>query len=181
MTYKEIIEKVNKGEILIGIEPAYARSFFSNIRKDKELKTKNLQKHSFVVNLLLAFSFYSLILLCVFAISLLKWYSILFIPITIMYFIYFQSRSSMGRQKIIGPIIYLIVCYLEAFKHINGPFNVVGFFLLLPLPFISTRMMYYYSCSVLRNLVMKNELLFNRLYQSAVFLKYERDDKLLGE
>lgn len=103
MDYKEIVNRAYSNEILVGVEPALARKFFTDTNHEavQEQIGESLYLERWVV-ISLAFilqpiSLLAGIVLCIFA---LHWYSMLVAPIMFLGWFVYGGLASAGRQKL---------------------------------------------------------------------------------
>jgi len=171
MNYAEIVSKAQKGELLIGIEPAVARKFFMDTNtKGLEIGQPMSVKIS-LINTILILDWLFMLFTDIVSIIAFKWWSIAIIPVILIAHMFYQSKASMGKQRLWGITSFCLVCFYVAYSlYFNGIMTML-FFILLPLSFLFTRLMYFLSCTFLRSLSLKSENLFNMLYGKAIFIK----------
>lgn len=171
--YSEIVSKTHKGEILIGIEPAVARRFFTTTdRKIIESEIgQSLSGQALTINLIMIFAWISMFTVDILSIFAFKWWSIAIIPGIFIAHMIYQSKASLAGQHIWGVLLYTVLCFFLAYQYSSSGTIIVIYFILFPLSFLFTRLMYYLSCSMLRSLSLKNERLFDLLYEKAIFIK----------
>lgn len=171
--YNEIISKVQSGTIIIGIEPAIARKFFTDsdmthIKRDIGL---DLFWESFIIKALIILAFCTLLITEIISIFTLNWYSIAFIPLFFLIYVFYQSKVSFGKQTIWRILIFTIMFWIGNFveNYTNTLWSLFIFF--IPLPFLFIRLVYYVSCCLLRFKSLNSERLFYYLYEKAIFIK----------
>lgn len=179
MDYKEFTAKANKGEILIGIDPATARKFFMSMSKGPlEMETgESLFIEYFVVNSCFI-AFYTILLSnVILSIFIFHYYSIIVIPVIILTALAYQSKASMGNQNMIGVFLFLVLCFFFAYDfREKGPIF-ISWLILLPLPFLFIRTMYKMATTFLRGLAIMNEKIFNLLNETNVIVIREVNSK----
>lgn len=180
VNYTEIVERARKGNLLVEIEPAVARKFFTNTDM-KALESEigqSLSKQSLTINAMMILVWLFMFAVDVASIIAFKWLSIAIIPVVFIAHFFYQSRASLGGQRLWGVSIFMGLCFLAALKFSYMGTAVTVFYILVPLPFLFIRLMYYLSCSMLRNLSLKNESLFNILYDKAIFIKEIKETQM---
>lgn len=173
--YQEFVKRAEKGEILIGIEPAVARKFFTDTDHSaiKEKIGEPLFIERFFVKMCWLLEFICLLGGIIASIFALKWYSIIAIPVMLIAFFVLGGKASMGRQKIGGAVFLVIICVLLAYYFRDKGTSVIVWLVLLPLPYFFTRSTYKLATIFLRLLSLRNEKAFNLLYDRGIFLKEE--------
>lgn len=168
--YKELVERAERGEILIGVDTTVARRFFTDTRHSaiEESIGEALFVERFFVKTCFALSYVCLfagMVICVFA---LKWFSLIAIPVTVVVSFVSVASACKGGQKIWGAFLPLIVFALLAYylRH-RGAFTVL-WLVLLPLPYFFARMTYYLATMFVRLLVLRNEKAFNLLGSEGI-------------
>ncbi len=173
MNYREFVQRAEKGEILIGVEPTVAREFFMGT--DHSLVQNEIGEPLFVERFLVQLAFwlsYIFLLAGIIAsIFALKWFGALAIPTMLTASFVLQGQASMGRHTLAAPLFLLFVGILLAYLfRESGPFMVV-WLLLLPLPYLSVSVCYKLAILFLRALSLRNEKAFNLLIDEGIFIK----------
>ena len=173
--YQEFVKRAEKGEILIGIEPAVARKFFTDTDHSvvKEKIGESLFIERFFVKTCWLLEFICLLAGIIASVFALKWYSIIAIPIMLIAFFVLGGKASMGRQKIGGAVFLVILCVLLAYYFRDKGTSVIVWLVLLSLPYFFARLTYKLATMFLRLLSVRNEKAFNLLYDKGIFLKEE--------
>jgi len=111
--YQEFVRQAEKGEILIGVEPAVAREFFTTIDHSviKEKIGEALFIERFLVKTCWLLEFICLLAGIIVTIFAMKWYSIIIIPVMFMVDFILFAKASVGRQRI-GSAIFLLLFVL---------------------------------------------------------------------
>jgi len=174
--HQEFVRQAKQGEILIGIEPAIAREFFT--ATNRSLIKDEIGESLFIKRLLVK-TCWLLEPICLLAgilasIFALKWYSIIAIPIMLIAFFLLGGRASIGRQKIGGAVLLIIICVLLAYYFRDKGTPMIIWLVLLPLPNFFARLTYKLATMFLRLLSVKNEKVFNLLYEKGIFLKEQQ-------
>jgi len=173
--YQEFVKRAEKGEILIGVEPAVARKFFTNTDHSviKEKIGESLFIEHFFVKTCWLLEFICLLAGIIASIFALKWYSIIAIPVMLTASFALGGKASMGRQKIGGAVFLVAICALLAYYFRDKGTSMIVWLVLLPLPYFFARMTYKLATIFLRLLSVRNEKAFNVLYGQGIFLKEE--------
>lgn len=177
MDYQEFLEQVEKGEILIGVEPAIARTFFTDTDRSvvKAKMGESLLMQRFLVATCSLLEHICLLAGVIASILALKWYSVIAIPLMLAASFILGGRASMGRQKIKGAIFLWIICVLLSYYLRDKGVFMILWLLLLPLPYLFARLTYKLATMFLRFLSFRNEKAFNQLYNKAIFLKKKEE------
>lgn len=173
LNYKSFINQAERNEILVGVEPALARRFFTNTDRlaiQKEIGDSLLIERFFVKAVwILEFLFFLAgVIMSIFA---LKWYSIVAIVFMSVALFILGGKASIGKQKINGAIILLIIFLILAYFFRDNNIFMILWLVLLPFPYLFARLTYKLATIFLRLLVIRNEKAFNLLYNKAVFIK----------
>jgi len=173
--YQEFVKRVEKGEILIGVEPAVARKFFTDTDHSiiKEKIGEPLFIERFFVKTCWLLECTCLLVGIITSIFALKWYSIIAIPAMFIGFFILGGKASMGKQKIGGAVFLVIICVLLAYHFRGKGTSMIIWLVLLPLPYFFARLTYKLATTFLRLLSVRNEKAFTLLYQKGIFLKEE--------
>lgn len=171
--FKEVVDRTDRGELLVGVEPALARRFFT------DSDSKALQRefgNSYCKERLLVKAVWLLEYLTLFAgliasIFAFHWYSIIIIPTMVIITFLYGAKASAGHQNIGGVLSMLFVCITLAYYFQYRGIVLTVWLLLLPMPYLFARLTYKLSTSFLRSLSLNNERLFNFLCGKAIFLK----------
>jgi hypothetical protein len=173
--YEEFVRREERGEILVGIEPAVARKFFTDTDHSiiKEKIGEPLFTERFFVKTCWLLEFICLFAGIIASIFALKWYSIMVIPIMLITAFILGGKVSMGRQKIGGAVFLVLIFILLAYYFRDKGTSKMVWLILLPLPYFFARLTYKLATMFLRLLSVRNEKAFNLLYGQGIFLKEE--------
>jgi hypothetical protein len=173
INYQEVVNKASKGELLIGVEPALARRFFTD--SDPQVLQRefgsSFSKERLLVRIVWLLEYPSLFAGLIASIFAFHWYSIIAILLMVVIAFMYGAKSSGGFQQIGGVLYFFIICLFLAYYFKNSGIAISIWFLLLPLPYLSAKLTYKLSTVLLRGLSLSNERLFNFLYDKAIFLK----------
>lgn len=175
INYQDFVKRAESGEILIGIEPALARQFFTDT--DHLAIQQEIGEHLFVERFFVK-SVWLLEFICLFAgvvasVIALGWYSAVAILLMIIVFFALAGKASMGTQKFGYAILLVVICIFLAYYFRDKEIALVVWLVLLPLPYFFARLTYKLATVFLRALSLRNEKVFNLLYDKAIFLKEE--------
>lgn len=173
--YQELVKRAEKGEILIGVEPAVARKFFTDTNHSivKEKIGEPLFIERFFVKTCWLLECTCLLAGIITSIFALKWYSIIAIPVMLIAFFVLGGKASMGKQKVGGAVFLVTICVLLAYYFRGEGTSMIVWLVLLPLPYFFARLTYKLATIFLRCLSVRNEKAFNLLYGKGIFLKEE--------
>ena len=171
--YQEFVKRVEKDEILIGVEPAVARKFFTDIDHSviKEKIGESLFVECSFVKTCWLLEYICLLAGTIASIFALKWFSIIVIPVMLIASFVLGGIASMGRQKIVGVVFIVAICVLLAYYFRGKGIAIIVWLVLLPLPYFFVRLTYKLATTFLRSLSVRNEKAFNLLYDKGIFLK----------
>lgn len=173
INYQDFVKRAESGEILIGIEPALARKFFTDTDQSaiQQEIGESLFISRFFVKAVWLLEFVCLLVGIVASIIALGWYSAIAIPLMIVGFFVLGGMASVGTQKVGGAILLVVISISLAYYFRDKGIALVIWLVLLPLPYFFTRLTYKLSTFFLRALSLRNEKVFNLLYDKAIFLK----------
>lgn len=171
--YKEVVEKFADGKLLVGIDPATARKFFtdSSSRLLIEKTGEGLYIEKAIVWVCFVLDFVSLIFGIIFSLWAIKWYSIIAIPIMILAFFFLGAIASTGKNKSSAAIIGMIIGIVLAYSFHDQGFSMIAWLILVPLPYFFATLTYKLSTLFLRSAAINNEKLFRLLENKAIFLR----------
>lgn len=171
--YQEFVKRAKNGEILIGVESAVARKFFTDTDHSviKEKIGESLSRERFLVKTCWLLEFVWLLAGIIASIFALKWHSIIAIPGMLITSFVLGGKASMGRQKIEGAVFLVVICFLLAYYFRDKGVSMIVWLVLLPLPYFFARLTYKLATMFLRSLSVRNEKAFNLLYYKGIFLK----------
>ncbi|AEM74785.1 hypothetical protein [Caldicellulosiruptor acetigenus] len=183
MPHDEMVKNYFEGKILLGVEPAAARKFIMSISSQSPnnsfyivtsmlMSNDNiiaLKKAKIFINIVFSLSLVTLFAFIIISIVNFKWIGIVIDIVFIVALIIYSSYVSMGKQTLSRIVIVTILCFLIAFytKNIND----FLFYFIMPLPFLFTRLSYYFSVSFIRNLALKDQGFYIKALNRIIFLK----------
>lgn len=166
--YDEILKRQDAGEILLYIDTASFRKFFTDINnaKVKELIGESLQMESYVIKFIMfILEPLSLLTTIVASVFLFKWFALLIIPVLVLLWGFLKGQASIGRQKIFFPLVLLVVGIIAAlsYQEYGGWFKllVIG----LPATYFSSKLLYYLSARFGFMLIHRNYKFFKLFYE----------------
>ncbi|HHV61436.1 MAG TPA: hypothetical protein GXX51_02195 [Firmicutes bacterium] len=172
LSHSDFVKMAQSSCILIGIEPAVARRFFT--ATDPKLMRKeigeNLRAERLMVSTFFFLEFATLISGIIVSIFSLKWFSLIAIPLMIGEFLLWGGMASVGRQQLTGAVAFVSCCLFIAYVLRATPFSV--FFVVFPWPYFFARLTYWTATRYLRALVVRNKQAYELLYDKGVFVKW---------
>lgn len=171
--YREIVSKASTGQLVVGVEPALARKFFTDT-DSKALQREfgsSFYKERLFVKLVWLLEYPSLLAGIIASVFAFHWYSVIVIPVMAVTAFLYGAKSSGGRQKIGSVLLLLLISIFLAYLFRDRGPALFTWFVLLPLPFLFARLTYKLSTIFLRGLSLRNEKLFVSLRDKAIFLK----------
>lgn len=166
--YEEILKKQEKGEILLYIDTASFRRFFSEIdnKKVNELIGESLNKESFIIKFIMfVMEPLSLIITFIASFFLFKWFAILIIPIIFFLWGFLKGQASIGKQKILFPFALLAIGIFIAFFYQEYGLWFKLFIIGLPATYFSSKLLYYFSARFGFILIQRNYEFFKLFYE----------------
>ncbi len=166
--YNEILKKQDAGEILLYIDTAGFRKFFTEVdnKKVRELIGESLSMESLTIKLIMfALEPLSLITTSIASIFLFKWFSILIIPDIILLWGFLKGQASIGKQKIFFPISLLVIGMIIAIIYQEYGIWFKIFVVGLPAIYFSSKLLYYLSARFGFSLIHRNYKFFKLFYE----------------
>ena len=166
--YDEILKKQDAGEILLYIDTASFRKFFTEIdnAKVRKLIGESLQMESYVIKFIMfVLKPLSLLTTVVASIFLFKWFALLIAPALIILWVFLKGQASIGKQKIFFPLILLIVGIIVAFSYQGYGIWFKLFVIGLPATYFSSKLLYYLSARFGFMLIPRNYEFFKLFYE----------------
>jgi ABC-type multidrug transport system fused ATPase/permease subunit len=112
--FNEFVKQAKNGEILIGVEPAVARRFFTDSDKNiiRQLIGESLSVKQFLVKLVWILEYVTLFVGIIVSIFAIHWYSFIAIPLMIVISFILGGKASAGAQRLGGGYyICYSICY----------------------------------------------------------------------
>jgi len=168
-SHQEFVNRVNRGEILIGVDLAVGRRFLMRTPSVflKETIGDSLSGERFWVNLLMVLGFLSLLGGIAASIFALKWYSLIAIPLMIVV----VCSTSLARNTIGFSVFLMAAAGLSIYLLRGKGAPMILWLVSLPLPHLFLTLMYKLTRNFLKRLVLRNEKAFNILLGTVIFLK----------
>jgi hypothetical protein len=167
MNHKNLVELEEQGKILIGIDRAMARKFYTDIplKKIEEETGEAPYFEKIIVWIAFLFGPISLLASIILGFWFFKWWGIIcLIFFSLIYFAY-SSSSVRGDSKMIGISILLIISTcIYFFKVIDIP-KITGSAIVFIFSLWCIRFLYCSSTFLLRNFVIRNEKAYQYLSQ----------------
>lgn len=165
MEHKEVIELAEQGKLLIGVDRAMAREFYTNIPISKIQEETGESPYFEKMIVLFAFLFgpISLISSIVLGFLAFSWWGIISLVLcTVIYFAY-SSSSVVAGSKLFGITLLLLTSLaVHFFAHLNTPW-ITGFACTFLFSLWCARLLYCSSTFLLRAFVIRNAKAFEYL------------------
>ncbi len=169
MAESDFASRAYRGEIIIGIDPAFARRFFTDSSNaDIEVRIgepvyieRAVVMGSFVLEPLM------LIVSIVAAVSTFGWWSLIVGPASVLAWFGYRSRSSAGRQHILGALL-IVAMAVAAPQFIIMPRAVSLWLFAYAAALFLARWVYFSATKFLRAIVIRNEHAREMLQASLV-------------
>lgn len=174
MEYQDFVTAEKNGKILVGIEPAIARRFFTetNYKEAIELTDNNLFLERFSIRLLMILEVVFAILAVILSALSLKWYSLLFIPIFLIFWFKYKLGSSLANQNISGIVFITFFVITSSLYFFKDNLLTVLLCISTPLTFLFSKLIYKASTVFLRNLAINNHKIYGLLLDKGIFIKH---------
>lgn len=181
LSYRNILDLVHYGVLLMGIDPALARQYYVNLpasmRMTKTGDSQNVQ--SIIIRLTWALSIIIMFICSFLSIKVFTWWSLIIIPALVGIYVLWMSSSSVGKPKFLSAIIFTGICWGVAYYYRGLGLPFILLLSLLPLMNVLLKLMYYMSAEFLRNLSYGSEQAYTDLYISGiVFFKNPQTGEL---
>jgi len=166
--YNEILKEQENGKLLIYIDTASFRQFFTKINNKKvnDLIGESLYLESFIIKcIMFILEPLSLIATCFSCVFLFKWFAILIIPVIVLSWFFLKGRASIGKQKIFFPLVLLMLSVICAILYHEHSFWVKLFIIGLPSTYFFSRLLYYLSALFGFMLIHRNYSFFKLFYE----------------
>ncbi len=173
LNYRDIVNRSYKGQILIGVDPALARRFFTdtNHMAVRQQIGEPLFLERFLVNAAWLGEYACLLAGVIASVLALRWYSAIAIPLIVAGSLVLGGAASVGRQRLRGAIFLILVFSFLAYLFRGKGTAVVVWLVLLPLPYCFARLTYKLATVFLRLLSLRNQKVFELLHGKAIFPK----------
>ncbi len=166
--YDEILKKQEAGEILLYIDTASFRKFFTEINnaKAKELIGESLQIESYAIKFIMfVLEPLTLLTAAVSSVFLFKWFALLIIPVLFLLWGFLKGQASIGKQKIFFSLALLIVGIIAALSYQEYGLWFKLFVIGLPATYFSSKLLYYLSARFGFMLIHRNYKFFKLFYE----------------
>lgn len=166
--YEKIIKEQNDGKILLYINTAEFRKFFTEInnQKVKKLIGESLETESFFIKLIMfLLEPLSLLITIITSIFLFKWLSIPVIIVMLLIWMFVKTKASAGKQRIFFPSILLIIGIFIAIIYREQGLWFQLFAITLPATFFFTKLIYYLTARFGFMLIHRNYEFFKTFYE----------------
>jgi len=176
LTYQEFSELARSGRILVGIDPAVARKFYTNSdpRWLEEQLGESMWLERLTVKSFWLLDFGTLIAGIVITVLVLKWFSVIAVPLMVVAWFFLGGLASVGRQRLTGAFAAVAVCLLLGYLQRQSAVGI--WFSVLPWPYFFARLTYWTETRYLRALVVRNERAFRLLREKdLLFVKWAED------
>ena len=157
--YKTFVEQADSGELLIGIDRALARKFYTDIPSSKI--EEETGERPYFEKMVVWFAFLSapIALLASFVLAVLafQWWAALAIPLSIVIYFGFYGQSSMPRGGMLGVSLLLALAISSLFiGFFSAPFP-PWYFITVSYSLWATRLLYCAATVLLRAFVLRNQ------------------------
>ncbi len=168
-TFRAMAER---GDVVIGVEPAIARRFFTDdtFAAQRALVAEPLHFEVVIVRTTWWLAPISLLISFWCAWLAFHWWSLLLIPVSVVAWILHQSRSSIGRPAVWPLVISIgLVCYWNSGPHAHPAY---WWLIAILIAMLLTRVTYRCACAFFRMLVIRNAKAYSLFRESAIFVRH---------
>jgi hypothetical protein len=157
--YKAFVAKVYSGSLLIGIDRAIARKFYTDFPLSKI--EEETDEAPYFEKMVVWFAFLSapIALLVSFVLSVLafQWWAVLIIPLPVVVYFIFSGQSSMPRRGMLGISILLAFTIAILFsRFFTSPF-VPWYLIAVVFALWASRLVYCAATAMLRAFILRNQ------------------------
>jgi len=170
--HEQLVKMARDGRILIGVEPAVARRFFTDPSSENLRKAvgESVAFQRLVVLACLLLGPVSLMMSWVLAVFAFGWWGILAGLVALLAWASYNGRASMGKQRIIGTAWFLALAIAAGFlgdTYLRFQIWLVA----VAASFFFSRLTYYSAVGFVRSLVLRNRLAFELLSEKALVVR----------
>lgn len=157
--YRVFVSQVNSGALLIGVDRAIARKFYTDIPLSKI--EEETGEAPYFEKMVVWFAFISapIALLASFVLSLLafRWWAVLAIPLSVILYFFFQGQSSMPGRGMLGISILLALSVGTLFTGFFSSKLVPWYLIAVVFALWASRIVYCAATTFLRSFVLRNQ------------------------
>lgn len=166
--YTEILSREESGDLIMYIDTVSFKNFLSKIgTKDCiEIFEEDFSQERKIIRNFPLFEFLILLISIISSLSLFKWYSILVIIGTIIYWSVVKGKASYGRHEITKPIIFLVLVVIFLFSDYVEISNFGSYiwYLSIPMIYLISKSFYYITAKIVFKILHRNYLFFDFFY-----------------
>jgi len=157
--YKTFVEQAYSGALLIGIDRAVARKFYTDIPLSKIEEETGEAPYFEKMVVWFAFLAAPLALLASFVLSAFAfhWWAALAIPLSIVFYFGFSGQSSMPRGGMLGISVLLALAVGSLFTSFFASPFVSWYFIAVTFSLWASRLLYNAATAFLRAFVLRNQ------------------------
>ncbi len=157
--YKDFVARANAGALLIGVDRAIARKFYTGVSISRIEEETGEAPYFEKMIVWLAFVTAPIALLASFIVSILafRWWAALAIPISVVAYFVYSGQSSMPRRGMLGISILLALSVGSLFTGFFTSQFVPWYFIAIVFALWVSRLVYCAATSLLRAFVLRNQ------------------------
>ena len=159
ISHSEMLDGLQNGKLLIGVDPAYARRFYADLtdkERNEAIGDARTQEAAFVRGIH-GFDAVLFLLTAISAGFAFKYWAIPIIPAVWVSWFMLKGDASMGSTRFIGAIVLCIIFWSLAFIYREHGHWQSLFFILIPLIYTMSLTAYRIGAWRLRNLAINND------------------------
>lgn len=180
--YKKILEREDKGELLLYINTSGFRRVFTSLGSeiDEEKLSKDIEedlKFRSLIIKIIAFVLEPLFFISASIISvfLFSWYSFAIIPLLLAFLVFVQGKASYKRQEILSPILFLILSIISFFLFPDLSLLLRIFIINVCLMYLLPKLLYYLTARFTHHLLQTNYKFFRLFYDQDFYYETKSD------
>ena len=160
--YKAFVEQACSGGLMIGIDRAVARKFYTDIPLSKIEEETGEAPYFEKIVVWFAFLSAPVILLASFVLSVFafRWWAALAIPVSIVIYFIFSGQSSMPRGGMLGISVLLAIAIGSLFIDFITSSVAPWYFITFVFSLWASRLVYFAATAFLRAFVLRNQRAF---------------------
>lgn len=157
--YRDFVSQVNSGVLLVGVDRAFARKFYTDIPLSKIIEETGEVPYFEKLVVWLAFLSAPITLLasCILSVLAFRWFAILVIPVSIIVYFFFSGQSSMPGRGMLGISILLALAVGTLFTNLFSSQFVPLYLIAAVFSLWASRLVYCAAKTFILNFVLRNQ------------------------
>ena len=157
--YKALVAHANSGALLIGVDRAFARKFYTDVPLAKIKEETGEVPYFEKIVVWFAFISAPIALFASLTLSALafRWWAVLAIPLSAIVYFVFAAESSRGQTRMLGVSIVLALAIASLFTNFFSSQSVPWYATAVAFAFWAQRLVYCGSATLLRAFILRNQ------------------------